>query len=144
MKHLFITSILVLAFSYSNCQTQYYNQYNDQDNHEILTAQQAGYALTGIGALTIIYTASDIYPVKNPTAWYVGGSSLIAAGVCFLIFGNKDPEPKYWRGMQGYMPDKGLKNDLLISILEPAAFSNLNLLNRNRENENKVDSLLTQ
>ncbi|MFI5219759.1 MAG: hypothetical protein ACHQNT_09750 [Bacteroidia bacterium] len=118
MKLLFITAIFVLAVNYSKCQTQYEAKIYDPDLSEIGTAQQAGYALIGLGALTIIYTAAKTEPVKNPTPWYIGGGTLIAGGLCLLIFGKKDPEPKYWKGMQGYSPKKNLRNDFLTPVFE--------------------------
>jgi cell division protein FtsW (lipid II flippase) len=114
MKQLFITSILVLAFSYSNCQTPYYSQGNDQDVQEILTIRQAGYALTGLGASAIIYAAANTNTIKNPTPWYIGGAALMGGGICLIIFGKKDEEAKYWKGMQGYLDDKNFKSDILV------------------------------
>jgi hypothetical protein len=104
MKLLSITFIFVLAMNCSRCQTQYYDQNKNQDMEEIVSIQQAGYLLTGLGASAIVYAAAKSSTVKNPTAWYIGGSALITGGICLIIFGKKEKEPKYWKGMQGYSP----------------------------------------
>lgn len=141
MKLLFITAIFVLTMNYSNCQTQYEAIIYDPNLSEIGTAQQVGYALTGFGSLAIIYPGAKPEPVKNPTAWYIGGGASIVGGLCFLIFGKKDPEPKYWKGMQGYSQKKNLRNDFLIPMMEFSAASDLNSLPykiiKKKSNDNK-------
>ena len=76
-----------------------------QSSIDYSPSQIGGASLIGIGATVVGYTMFDKNnPPKNPKACYFVGSSMIACGICFLIFGDKekDEQPKYWNKMETF------------------------------------------
>lgn len=92
----------------------------EKDEINLSTDQIVGFSSIGLGAATLIYASRGHDELStsrsNKKLEYVIGGTLVAAGIGFLIFGNKDEgKTKYWKGMsdnynknQNYFPKFGL------------------------------------
>jgi hypothetical protein len=112
MKQFLFILIFLFAISYSKGQIIFPEGKNDPnpEKQDISPTKEVGYGLTGAGAATIANTALKLFPVRNPTLWYIGGSVALATGLYLLIFADDDYKPHYWNGMQGYAPQNDSKN----------------------------------
>lgn len=65
-------------------------------------SQITGFTLISLGTCSILYNTVGIEPKpKHPEIFYIGGGVAIAAGIAFLIWGDKekDNQPNYWKGL---------------------------------------------
>ena len=88
----------------------------EKDEIYLSSRQIVGYSFIGLGAGELIYTSQYnggiLSRLPNKTFDYILGSTMVATGICFLIFGDKEKDKmKPWQRL----PDSGnlLKRNFL-------------------------------
>ena len=111
MKNLLFAIVLYFLINNVNGQTTYPMENGNIEDVDVPPTKALGYTLVGLGTVAIAYTAFKISPESNPALVYSIGGAFILGGLALLIWGDNEGTPKYWKGMQGYVPKNKRENN---------------------------------